>query len=112
MPARRHGDVARLKWKPFAPSQGHGIIANCIAENLTGESNLADGEGTLPSRRALMKLARRFRSAQLAAPVLAGAGVGIGGGVSSTLPAGRMLTGKLCVPPPSSFKVTSVLPPA
>ena len=55
MPARCHGDAARLKGKPLSPSYRDQGIVDRISEDCPGQSDLAFGQAALPSHRALRR---------------------------------------------------------
>ena len=90
--ARRHGDATRLEGEPLAPSDAHRIVIDRGAEHAAGKHDLSGGQ------RALTAGGTGFDNRR-------------GRFVQRSSPAARTSTGKLCLSPPATVSVTSVVSP-
>lgn len=97
MTARGHGDIARVKRKPFAPPDRDLGIVYRAAEYLPGELNLARGERALTADGAKLRIAQRRIVLKI---------------VQRSSPAPLISALTVVLSPEAIIKVSSVVPPA
>ena len=100
--ARSHGDLPRLKRKPFLPPDHNSAVIDCVTENGSRKLYLAWGQGPLAPNRTSghETIPHDFRARHLLSVA------------QRSSPAARTSTGKVFFLPPTTVSVMSVEVPA